>query len=99
MADTLSEEAVALIRLHFDGQTLRMGRGDADSLPGCTVEATRMAYQELVRAGLMSPVSGFVGGPGSHYRITEEAWNRREELQRPDRRPSASAMVRRMRRA
>jgi len=54
-----------------------------ESLPGRTVEGTRAAYQELVRAGLMYPVS----------------WNRRDEIQRPPGRFSASAMVSNMRRA
>ena len=95
----LSEDALELLRLHFAGRSLRMGRGGTDSLPGRTVEETREAYQELVRAGLMYPVSGFASGPGAHYRIAEEAWDRRDEFQRPVRRFSFSAMARRMRRA
>jgi hypothetical protein len=95
----LSEDARNLLRLHFSGRSLRMGRGAMDSLPGRTVEETRTAYRELVRAGLMYPVSGFASGPESHYRMTEEAWNRQDDLQRPVRRVSFSAMARKMRRA
>jgi hypothetical protein len=101
MADQtiLSEDARKLLQLHFSGRSLRMGRGATDCLPGRTVEETRTGYRELVQAGLMYPVSGFAGGPESHYRLTEEAWNRRDEVQRPVRRFSFSAMARRMRRA
>ena len=43
-----------------------------------TVE-NREAYRELARAGIMDPVSGFIGGPESSFRFTEEGWDRREE--------------------
>src|SRR4051812_5386494 len=92
----LSEDARNLLRLHFSGHSLRMGRGAGGSLPGRSVEETRTAYRELVRAGLMYPVSGFASGPESHYRIAEEAWNLRDDLQRPVSRFSFSAMARRM---
>jgi len=101
MADqtNLSEAARSLMRLHFSGHSLRMGRGATDSLPGRTVEETRTAYRELARAGLMYSVSGFASGPESHYRMTEEGWKCRDDFQRPVPRFSFSAMARRMRRA
>jgi hypothetical protein len=37
------------------------------------------AYRELARAGIMYPVSGFLGGPESSFRFTQEGWDRREE--------------------
>ena len=37
------------------------------------------AHRELA-AGIMVPVSGFVGGPESSFRFTEEGWGRRHEL-------------------
>jgi hypothetical protein len=36
-------------------------------------------YRELVRAGIMFPMSGMIGGPESHFLFTEEGWRRREE--------------------
>ncbi|MFI5456353.1 MAG: hypothetical protein ACHRXM_12970 [Isosphaerales bacterium] len=57
------------------------------------------AYRELARAGVMVPLSGFMRGPEAVFRFTEEGWNMREELQRPSRRFTPSAMLRRIRRA
>ena len=56
-------------------------------------------YRELVRAGVMYPVSGFLRGPEAAFLFTEEGWARRDELQRPPRRLTPSAILRRIRRA
>ena len=56
-------------------------------------------HRELVRAGIMYPVSGFLRGPEAAFRFTEEGWARRKELQRPRRRLMPSAILRRIRRA
>ena len=71
---------------------------------GERVEVTpdvKEAYRELARAGVMYPASGFVGGPEAIFRFTEEGWARRETIlaSAQRRRFSASAIVRRMRRA
>lgn len=64
---TLSDAALDVLRLHVE-------RG------GTSVDdANREAYRELARAGIMYPLSGFVGGPESHYRFTDEGWSRRDE--------------------
>jgi hypothetical protein len=58
------------------------------------------AYRELVRAEVMYPLCGFLRGPESVFRFTEEGWNRREELERPPLRltlPSHPDESRRMR--
>src|SRR5215472_17368232 len=101
MADrvNLSEDARTLLRLHFTGRPLSMRRSRPESLPGRSVEQTRRAYLELVAAGLMEPVSTFAGGPEALYRLTKEADQRRDELQRRPPWFSRSAMARRMRRA
>jgi len=57
-------------------------------------KANREAYRELARAGIMIPVSTFVGGPESLFRFTWQGWERRHELQRPLPRFSASAIAR-----
>jgi aspartyl/asparaginyl-tRNA synthetase len=69
MPDTiaLSESALALLRL-------RAERRRADVTP-----ENLDAYRELVRAGIMYPVSGFTRGPEAIFRFTEDGWNRREE--------------------
>ncbi len=101
MADRhdLSEDARELLRRHFAGRPLSMRRSRPESLPGRGVEHTRRAYRELVAAGLMEPVSTFAGGPEALYRLTEEADNRRDELERRPHWFSRSAMARRIRRA
>ena len=66
-AITLSEAAVALL---------------ARRLSGLRVEVTpenRELYRELVGLGLAEPISGFAGGEESHFRLTEEACDRRGE--------------------
>ncbi len=75
----LSEDALALLRLHHDGGSLVMGVHDPESLPGRSVEETRAAYRELVEAGLMMVLHTFAHGRESAYRYTEEGWDRRYE--------------------
>jgi hypothetical protein len=86
MADALrlSDEALSLLRLHLAGRPLVRRGPEPESLPGRSVEETRDAYRELVRAGLMDPVSSFAWGPESHYRVTWAAYQRREEWLSPD---------------
>ena len=86
MADalTLSDEALSLLRLHLAGRPLVRRGPEPEPLPGRSVEGTRDAYRELVRAGLMDPVSSFAWGPESHYRLTWAAYQRREEWLSPD---------------
>ncbi len=63
----LSEAALELLRRRFEGQRIAV------------TDQTRETYRELARAGLAEPISGFVGGPESHFRLTKEACDRREE--------------------
>ncbi len=56
--------------------------------------ANREAYRELARAGIMVPVSTFIGGSESLFRFTWQGWERRYEFQRPKPRLSASAIAR-----
>jgi hypothetical protein len=65
----LSAEALALLLLHV----ARHGDVEVD-------DATREAYRELARAGLMVPVSTFAGGPESAYRLTREGFERKADL-------------------
>jgi hypothetical protein len=95
---TLSDDARALLRLHFSGRYLSMRRSNPESLPGRTADETRSAYNELVDAGLMIPVSTFAGGPEAIYRLTPAGDEKCIELQRP-RWATWSAMARRIRRA
>jgi hypothetical protein len=76
----LSENALALLHLHFGGGTLIVGGAKPESLPGVSLEATKAAYRELTAAGLMMPLHSFVGGRDSVYRLTDHAKMRREEL-------------------
>ena len=96
--DTLSDDALALLKLHFAGRYLSMRRSNPDPLPGRTADETWLAYRDLVAAGLMIPVSTFAGGPEAIYRLTEEGDKKCLELQHP-RRAWWSAMARTMRRA
>ena len=45
-------------------------------------DANRAAYRELTRAGIMVPVSTFVGGPEALFRLTWQGWDRRHEFER-----------------
>jgi len=64
----LSEAAVALLRSRIEG-----GSRHVD-------DSNREAYRELVRAGIMYPVSGFISGPEYLFRWTDDGWARRFEL-------------------
>jgi hypothetical protein len=81
----LSEAALALLHRRLSGDQVEVVPQNLD------------AYRELARAGLMIPVSTFVDGPESIFRLTEEAVALRQDVQRP--RFSASAMARSIRRA
>jgi hypothetical protein len=85
---------VELSRAARDVLRRRAGGEDVEVTPD-----SLEAYRELVRAAVMYPASGFLRGPEAAFRFTEEGWARREELQRPPRRPTLSAMLRRIRRA
>lgn len=91
----LSAQALALLRQHLTALALSNGGSS-----GTPTDDTREAYRELARAGLMGPCHTFAGGPESLYRITEEAYNRREEfLTVQRRRLTPSAMLLKIRRA
>jgi hypothetical protein len=45
-------------------------------------DANRDAYRELARAGIMIPVSTFIGGPEALFRFTWQGCERRHEFQR-----------------
>jgi hypothetical protein len=67
-AVTLSENAVAVLRLRVKGLKL-------------PVNETRLkAYRELAAAGIMAPVSGNDGAPEADYGFTEDGWVRREAI-------------------
>jgi hypothetical protein len=66
---TLSPAALALFRLHVEGQ----GQIPVD-------DTTREPYRELARAGLMRAGSTFRDGPESIYRLTQEGFERKAEL-------------------
>jgi hypothetical protein len=63
----LSDAALALLRHLLATRVTRV------------TDENREAYRELARAGIMYPVSGFLGGPESSFRFTQEGWDRREE--------------------
>src|SRR5271165_2230667 len=101
MADQsgLSDQALALLQAHLAAIGLRNG-----GTSGEPTDRTREAYRELARAGLMGACHTFVGGRESLYRLTEEAYHRREELLKLESashrwRFSPSAILRRIRRA
>jgi hypothetical protein len=71
----LSEPALRLLQSHLAAIGLRNG-----GISGTPTDETREMYRELARAGLMGACHSFSRGPESVYRITEEAYNRREEL-------------------
>ncbi len=71
----LSDQALSLLQSHLAAIGLRNGGSSGEP----TAE-TREAYRELSRAGLMGACHTFAGGHESLYRLTEEAYNRREEL-------------------
>ncbi len=63
----LSAEAVALLRQIIDTKDIQV------------MPANLEAYRELVHARIMTPMSGMVGGPETHFIFTESGWNRRAE--------------------
>lgn len=65
----LSKAALELFLLHV------ARRGDVG-----VDDATRPVYRELARAGLMTPVNTYAGGPESAYRLTREGFERKTEL-------------------
>jgi DNA-binding MarR family transcriptional regulator len=64
----LSNAALALFRLHIERH------GDLDA------EASRAAYQELERAGLVAVGHSFRDGRNSIYRLTKEGFERKAEI-------------------
>ncbi len=58
----LSEAALALLRRRVDRETVELTPENLD------------AHRELVAAGILVPMSGFVGGRESSFRFTEEGW-------------------------
>jgi hypothetical protein len=66
-AITLSEEAVTLLQIILATSRVEVTPANLET------------YRELVRAGIMDPVSTFARGPESLFRFTEEGWNRRDE--------------------
>jgi hypothetical protein len=67
----LSNDALEVLRQRLAGNRVDV------------TDETREAYRELARAGLAEPISGFVRGPESHFRLTKEACDRREEWLTP----------------
>ena len=68
---TLSDEAVGLLRHLFATEDQSV---TPDNLE---------AYRELVRAGIMIPISGMVGGPETHFIFSESGWHHAESIVRP----------------
>jgi hypothetical protein len=88
----LSESALALLRLHFEGFSLRMGTSNPDSLPGLTLEETRAAYGELTAAGLMTLIDMSGDQQSSRYWLTLAGMDRKSALLTPARSsPAGSA--------
>src|SRR5262245_18041235 len=80
-AATFSDTALALLRLHFSGQSLLMSVSNPDSLPGHTVEETQAAYDELVAAGFMVAIDTLAPARGMRYWLTLAAIERKDEWQ------------------
>jgi hypothetical protein len=74
-----SENALALLRLHFSGHSLMMGASNPESLPGRTVEETQAAYAELVAAGYMIAIDTPGQERGARYWLTLAAIERKAE--------------------
>jgi hypothetical protein len=64
----LSGAALALLRSRVEGGSREVTTSNLE------------AYRELARAGIMYPVSGFVGGPECLFRWTDWGWEQRFEL-------------------
>jgi hypothetical protein len=58
----LSKRATALLRHRLETKDNRVTAANIE------------AYRELVQAGIMFPVSGFVSGPEASFRFTDEGW-------------------------
>ena len=69
--ENLSKNALALLQMHQDGGSLQVDERNPETLPGCSIEETRAAYQELVAAELAIPKHTFAHGRNSRYRLTE----------------------------
>ena len=67
-SQTLSEDALRLLRLHFGDDGPRVDEDNRD------------AYRELGRAGLMEPLHSFAWGRESNYRLTRAAVERKAEF-------------------
>jgi hypothetical protein len=81
--DQFSEAALALLRIHFAGDSLNMAGENPDSLPGYTVVETRSVYDELVNAGLMIAIRTEGQEQGARYWLTLAAIERKTEFQSP----------------
>ena len=64
----LSPEATDLLRYRLETKDNRVDDSNLE------------AYRELVRAGIMYPVSGFATGPEASFRFTDEAWAMKDQL-------------------
>ena len=64
----LSKAAIALLRRRLETQDNRVD------------DSNQEAYRELVHAGIMFAVSGFVSGPEASFRFTDEGWAPRAEF-------------------
>ena len=64
----LSNAALAVLRFRVEGGSREVN------------DSNREAYRELARAGIMYPLSGFIGGPECLFRWTDSGWERRFEL-------------------
>jgi hypothetical protein len=71
----ISDQAWNLLQSHLAAIGLKNGKAS-----GYPTTETREAYRELSRAGMMDACHTLAGGPESLYRITEEAYKRRDEL-------------------
>jgi hypothetical protein len=65
---TLSEAALALLRLHIEQAGIRVD------------DANRAAHRELAAAGILYPVSTFRRGPEAYFRFTDFGWDNRHEI-------------------
>ncbi len=63
----LSEAALELLRLRLSGDRTDVTPDNLES------------YRELAIAGIMYPMSGFIGGKEASFRFTREGWEGREQ--------------------
>ena len=64
----LSDVALTVLRSRVEGGSRHVNASNLE------------AYRELARAGIMYPLSGFVGGPECLFRWTDEGYARRFEI-------------------